>query len=159
MKEILLPVAGVIAFIVVVGIFTQKAKNLPLNLIPQVETKEVQIGNTKITAEIADTPQKRELGLSGRTSLADGRGMLFIFDQKKAFPSIWMKDMHFGIDIVWIADGKIAKIDDHVPAPVSGTPESELKIYYPDKPVDYVLEVPANFLEKSGVNVGASVDF
>lgn len=156
MKELLIPIAGVAAFIIVVGaIIPRFSQN---SIITKPQTKEITIGSTKITADIADTQAKRTQGLSGKVSLGEGAGMLFIFDQKKVFPSIWMKDMLISIDIIWITDGKVVKIDANVPVPAKGIAESNLKLYYPDKPIDYVLEVNAGFSEKNNIKIGSEVD-
>ena len=54
----------------------------------------VLVGNVEIEIEIADTPAERSQGLSGRRSLAENEGMLFVFDSS-LIASFWMKDMRF----------------------------------------------------------------
>ncbi|MFA6341035.1 MAG: DUF192 domain-containing protein, partial [Candidatus Paceibacterota bacterium] len=62
--------------------------------------KEINMGNKLIKVDIADDDCKRSLGLSGRRSLKDDEGMLFIFDKVGNY-GFWMKDMLFPIDIIW----------------------------------------------------------
>jgi len=62
-------------------------------------------GKTCFYAEIADTLGERERGLSGKQSLGDDKGMLFIFEEE-TLPGFWMKDMKFPIDILWIDENK-----------------------------------------------------
>jgi hypothetical protein len=54
-------------------------------------TKIVHIGSTSVIAEVADTPALIERGLSGRGSLQDGQGMLFVFSAENRW-GFWMKD-------------------------------------------------------------------
>jgi hypothetical protein len=157
MKDLLLPIVAVSVFIILVGFFIPRLQNGSIPTVPV--TKEVKIGNTAITAEVADTETKRVKGLSGKTFIPENQGMLFIFDQKPVFPSIWMKDMLFPIDIIWITDSKIAKIDSNVPAPAKETPDDRLRLYYPNKPIDYVLEVNGGFTQKNNLKVGDSATF
>lgn len=51
--------------------------------------------------ECAVTPEARIKGLSGREALKPGHGMLFIFDTL-AHQGMWMPDMRFPLDIVWL---------------------------------------------------------
>ena len=66
----------------------------------------VAIGGTIVTAEIVDTKEKLELGLSGREGLSFNKGMLFVFP-KTGYHSFWMKDMSFPIDIIWLSKEKL----------------------------------------------------
>ena len=157
MKQVLLPILGTVAFIIVVGLLT-KGSLFPKSPTPtQTPGRQVTIGATTIPVEIADTDAKRSLGLGKRTSLDKDSGMLFIFPQKDVTRNFWMKDMNFAIDIIWINDGKIVRIDKNVP-PQPGVADSALKSYSSGTPVDYVLEVNAGFSEKGGINIGSGVD-
>lgn len=51
--------------------------------------------------ECAVSPVNLAKGLSGRPNLPKGTGMLFIFDDL-AKHSMWMPDMKFPLDIVWL---------------------------------------------------------
>ena len=113
----------------------------------------LRVGNTIINAEIAETDQTRTQGLSGRESLLENAGMLFVFDTSGIY-GFWMKDMHFPIDIIWISDEKV------VVGTASNTlPESYPLIYYPPSAVRYVLEVPAGYAETHNINVGSNAVF
>ena len=115
----------------------------------------LEIGNADIFVEIARDPAAVQKGLSGRASLAPERGMLFIFP-KPDYYRFWMPDMHFPIDIIWIADGKVAGITKNV------SPEfdpSNPHFYLPPVAVRYVLEVNAGFSEMHGIAAGDPVTF
>lgn len=157
MKQILLPLLGTIAFIIAVG-FLAKGYFGPNSVITtQNSEKQVTIGTTAIKVEVADTDQKRALGLGKRSSLASDGGMLFVFPQKGVMVNFWMKDMSFPIDIIWIAGGRVLSIDKMVAAEPN-TPDAKLKIYSPGKSVDYVLEVNSEFSDKNNIKVGDVVD-
>ena len=83
--------------------------------------------------------------------------MLFTFDPQNVTPGFWMKEMLIPIDIIWIEGGHVVKIDKNVEAPKENTPDSELKIYTPDTPIDYVLEVNAGFSDKNSIKVTDTV--
>src|SRR3989344_4329125 len=78
----------------------QYQRHMPLAGTANAPRLVIQVGETTVMAEVADTLALQTRGLSGRTSLGEGEGMLFIFDQEGTH-GIWMKDMHFAIDIVW----------------------------------------------------------
>lgn len=64
--------------------------------------------------ENADTNVARAQGLSGRVSMAEKEGMLFIFNQESN-QCFWMKDMRFPLDIIWLnSQNKIVKIEPNV---------------------------------------------
>jgi uncharacterized membrane protein (UPF0127 family) len=108
----------------------------------------VRINNVEINVDVADTPAKEALGLGGRESLKEGEGMWFVFSRADAY-GFWMKDMKFPIDIIWLDENsKILTIASAV------APETFPKVFYPSGDALYVLEVPANFAEKSHFQIG-----
>lgn len=115
----------------------------------------IQIGNATVAVDIADTEVLREQGLSGRTGLAEGTGMLFVFDTDGVW-GIWMKDMRFAIDIVWVdATGTVITVAANVsPSTYLKTPPG---VFFPDRPARYVIELPAGFTTTHEVAVGAKV--
>ncbi|MBI4054046.1 MAG: DUF192 domain-containing protein [Candidatus Doudnabacteria bacterium] len=114
---------------------------------------KVIIKNTIVPVELAQTPEERRLGLSRRKELLSGEGMLFIFPEK-GYHSFWMKDMKFPLDLVWIDDGRIVGIDQQI------YPEESrvFKIYTPQEPVFYVLEINAGEAKRNGWEVGDEVE-
>ena len=116
-------------------------------------TETLSIGSNTFQVEIADTPEKRQQGLSGRSALADGSGMFFTFDKPGQY-GFWMKDMNFPIDIVWIDENySIVDIDENL------LPETYPKVFYPDQPIKFVLEVPAGTVDKYRIATGTVVQF
>ena len=108
---------------------------------------------TTVIVDVADTEQARQKGLSGNPGLVPGRGMLFIFDKDDAW-GMWMKDMHFSIDILWIdAGGQVVSIQRNV------APESYPTVFRPSSSARYVLEVPAGFSTANNINEGSTMTF
>ena len=91
------PQLVIVACVVIIIVF------ITANVISQRQNKycDISIGNNKIVAELAVTKEQMTQGLSGRDKLAEGKGMLFVYDGYY-IPSFWMKDMKFPIDIIWI---------------------------------------------------------
>lgn len=120
---------------------------------PSLPTGQVVIdGRVGVTVELARTPREREIGLSGRPDLPQGRGMLFVFDRPEPV-TIWMKDMRFPIDILWIEGGRIVQIQRSAKPP---RPDGPIEAY--SAPAALVLEVPAGFAEQERIRVGHRVE-
>jgi len=108
----------------------------------------LSIGNSPILVELARTNLERQKGLSGRNKLPEGRGMLFIHDRDDIY-GYWMPDMHFALDILWIAsDMRVVHIEEDV------RPESYPALFTSPVPARYVLELPSGFVEKHSLTVG-----
>jgi len=160
-KHILFPIAITALIIVSLGFLAKKYQSTtptPTNKNQTEEQKpKVKINNTEIEVEIADTPEKRTKGLSGRDSLDQNKGMLFVFP-KESMATFWMKDMKFDLDIIWIRNLKIAKIDKKAKAPKAGTPDNKLTLYHSEELIDYVLEVNSGFADKNNIKIGDKVE-
>ncbi|MFH0854323.1 MAG: DUF192 domain-containing protein [bacterium] len=138
--------AGVILFAIVIFFNIYK--------LPDLRKKTLLINNKKLEIEIADTTDMRYKGLSGRDYLCEECGMLFIFADKY-FPTFVMRDMKFALDIIWISEGKIIKIDENLPMegkyPQAG--------YVSSEGVDMVLEVNAGYCKKNNIKIGEYLTF
>jgi uncharacterized membrane protein (UPF0127 family) len=111
----------------------------------------ITIGKNTLQVEIASTDAEREQGLSDRTSMPAGHGMLFVFDPPRGV-NFWMKDMQFSLDMVFAtADGVITKIDTNV------TPQSYPELFPSGGPITYVLELPAGYTNTVGIAVGQKI--
>lgn len=124
---------------------------------PTPTVKQIKIGSTNITVTVADTENGRVKGLTGLDHMPADQGMLFVFEAKNVVPSFWMKGMKFPLDFIWIKGGQVAQIDANVPVPSTDTLDSGIKVYIPNSPVDYVLEVNAGFSGTNNIKVGDTV--
>ena len=118
-------------------------------------TRRIKLKDKVLFVEIADTPKKRQTGLSYRTSLSPFDGMLFIFDEPGSI-SIWMKDMRFPLDIVWFnADNEIIDIAARA-LPEGSQPQ---KIFTGKGMAKYMLEVPAGLSDTYQLHTGDTFIF
>ncbi|MFZ5845697.1 MAG: DUF192 domain-containing protein [Patescibacteria group bacterium] len=118
-------------------------------------TAKVKIKDQIFLVEVAVTAKERERGLSGRTTLAPNRGMLFVFASPGVY-HFWMREMRFPLDFIWIKDQTVVDLSENIPSPTGGEKPVELA---PRQPVDKVLEVNAGEVTKYGITVGDKVDF
>ena len=116
------------------------------------EKKDTSIEVTLDTVEIADTPEERAQGLSGRTSIPDDHGMLFVFPEAGSY-GFWMKDMQTSIDIIWLSDdGEVLRVNANV------SPDTYPDSFYPPRPVRYVLETRAGLAGERGWGLGTVLE-
>jgi hypothetical protein len=124
-----------------------------MHLSQDMRATKVTINNTTITARVADTPNLQKRGLSNTTTLSSGQGMLFIFSQSGP-QSIWMKDMQYSLDILWLNGDKVVV---HIGTNIS--PQTYPKVFTSPVPANYVLEVPAGFVKAHQVTEGSQLLF
>jgi len=112
------------------------------------EKRSAVIGETAIFVSIADTMHKRIKGLSGKDGLKELEGMFFIFDENGNH-GIWMKDMLFAIDIIWLNDlHEIIYIEENV------SPDTYPEVFTSNKESRYVLELNAGFVDTYNLRKG-----
>ena len=111
--------------------------------------------DARYRVEIAATPDSRAQGLMFRESLADGRGMLFLFP-KPSVESFWMKNCNFPIDIVWMDSiRKVIFVNAHTP-PCKDDP---CPTYGPKSESLYVLEIGDGAAAKEKIVPGSVLKF
>lgn len=100
--------------------------------------------------EVARSPRQKALGLMYRRSLADGRGMLFPYDEEQEV-SMWMKNTYIPLDMLFIkADGEIHRVA------AMTEPFSE-RIIKSEGPVKAVLEIAGGDAKRLGIAPGDKV--
>lgn len=114
----------------------------------------VMINEGKIKVEIAKTYEEKYNGLSNRENLCENCGMLFIFNEKNKQKFV-MRDMNFPLDIIWINDNEIIKIDKNL-QPEGSNP---INLYNSEAPVNYVLEVNVGFSDKYNIRAGNKINY
>lgn len=124
----------------------------------QTSLIKVASGKLDINAEIAANLAARKKGLGKRDYIDIDNGMLFVFEQPGDY-AIWMKDMKFAIDIIWIDENKmIVDIAENVP-PQPGKSDKELVVYKPKGTSKYILEISAGLVKLNDLKIGDKVDF
>ena len=127
--------------------------------VKEAEGPSATVGEAVFDMEVAQTPEERGRGLSGRDGLEPGSGMLFVF-RSETTTSFWMKGMRFPIDFVWIGAGcTVIDVTLGASAPPPGTADSALPLYTPSAPILYALEINAGEVAELGIEVGDPVAF
>jgi uncharacterized protein len=112
---------------------------------------------TSVRVEIADTEATQEYGLMCRTSLDENTGMLFIFaDLTQA--GFWMKNTLIPLSIAFF-DNRwriVGLMDMDVPPDPSA---NNLRVYTPQHPYRYALEVNLGFFARHQIDTKAQVRF
>ncbi len=115
------------------------------------EVVPAEIEDTVISVLIADTPEKWELGLSGREVLSSKKGMLFVFDSPQRH-GIWMKDMLFPIDIIWLDENMRV-----IQTMTDIEPDTYPQVFEPETQDLYVLEMRAGFVDRANIKIGSEL--
>ncbi len=106
---------------------------------------------TPMRVTVLDGLAERKRGLSGRPSLDPNEGMLFVFSEDD-YHGIWMKEMLFPIDIIWIdKDGVVVSVES------AARPDSYPRVFEPSAPARYVIETNEHFAESFGIRHGSTV--
>ena len=96
-------------------------------------------------------------GLMFRSEFPKDSGMLFTFDNE-GFVGIWMLFMRFPIDMVYLdSEKRIVGIYENI-IPVSMNPKT-WKVYYPEIPAKYILELNSGLVKESKTEIGDILDF
>jgi uncharacterized membrane protein (UPF0127 family) len=107
-----------------------------------------------LLVEVAQTPEARAKGLSNRASVTHD-GLLLLWDAPGRHP-IWMADMRFALDIVWLDEyGRVLAVLTGVPQCAA----SPCPMYEPSgtEPSTSVLELPAGSAARHAIEVGSVV--
>jgi uncharacterized membrane protein (UPF0127 family) len=114
---------------------------------------DIKLNHQCFVLKYALSDTQKNKGLSGRESLPQDTGMIFIFDQagKQYF---WMKDMKFALDIIWLDSSKrIVGIEKDV------QPDTYPDKFTAQKPAQYVLEFNSGTANKAGLELGQQLNF
>lgn len=90
-------------------------------------------------------------GLSGRDKMDTNRGMIFVFNNDTPRPCMWMKDMKFSLDMVWLDENK--KVTDIKRDLIPAT--------YPNDFCangKYVIEVNSGIADQAGLKIGQQLN-
>lgn len=106
-------------------------------------------GTVLVHAQVADTPQRRKVGLQGRRSLPPDAGMVFLFF-RPTHESFWMKDTEVPLSIAFFGeDGRILALRNMAPCRAQPCPT-----YNPGVAYRGALEVNRGAFRRWGVRVG-----
>jgi uncharacterized protein len=115
----------------------------------QLQRTTLAAGMFQITAQVAQTPEQREIGLMFRAEMPQPEGMLFIFENPSQ-QCFWMKNTLLPLTAAFIADdGVIVNLVDMQP--------QTLNSHCSAKPVRFVLEMNQGWFAKKGIKAGTKL--
>ena len=118
---------------------------------PQLTLQRVKLsaGMHQIDAQVAATPDERQIGLMFRKEMPQHEGMIFVFEQA-AQQCFWMKNTLLPLTAAFVADdGTIVNLADMKP--------QTMQSHCSDKPVRYVLEMNRGWFTKKGLKAGSKL--
>ena len=135
---------------------SERTKSEELNATSLPNKVKITINNVDLQADVALSSEEQTKGLSIKDSLKSNEGMIFPYESPRTL-RLWMKDMKFPIDILWLdADKKVVHIEEGLQpcGPLLPCPS-----YTPDVQAQYVLETVAGFSSANGITTGIPVEF
>jgi len=155
--QVLVPITIAAVIVGIAGILS-----LPSDV--KLESVEFPRGTVKIDGivlevQIADTDPRRARGLMFQEQLPLDEGMLLVFDDANK-RSIWMLNMQFPLDVIWIDDNsKVVFIEKNVP-PCKTALETVTCPSYKggNKDAQYVLEVTAGFVDAFKITTESTLE-
>jgi len=109
----------------------------------------------ELVAEKAVTTAQRARGLMFRDELPAGQGMLLVFPDT-GFRSIWMKNVRFPLDLVWLDEqDRVVHLEQNAPP----CPEEPCPDYHSLRKASTVLELNAGAVGKWGIRLGDQLEF
>ena len=115
----------------------------------------ITYGGARIRVLLADSPRRMMLGLMHRSGLGKAEGMLFV-PGHNAMHGIWMHNMRFSIDILWLS--RNGKVVDMLENAKPCTSIFNCPTYKPSRPSFYILELAAGSARRMGVKAGSRFD-
>lgn len=118
---------------------------------PQMNLQRVKLsaGMHLIDAQVALTPEQRQIGLMFRKEMPQQEGMIFIFEQP-AQQCFWMKNTLLPLTAAFVADdGTIVNLADMKPQTTDP--------HCSTQPVRYVLEMNKGWFAKKGIRAGSKL--
>lgn len=123
----------------------------------ELEKGIVTVGDTSWSIEVADTPEAQRTGLSGRDSLRERNGMLFMFDRSLS-AKFWMVGMEFPLDFIWISEHCVVlEIISDVPILTTSQDRSTVPTYGSSVSSKYTLEINAGEAARYNIQPGDKI--
>jgi uncharacterized protein len=114
--------------------------------LPQIR---LNAGIHNINAELAATPEQREIGLMFRPVMEVNDGMLFVFE-RAGQQCFWMKNTLIPLSAAFVADdGTVVNIEAMKPQTLDG--------HCSTQPVRFVLEMNDGWFAKRGIKPGSKL--
>ena len=116
-------------------------------------TRLASINGATLWLEEVSTPSTMQRGLSRRAVLPENSGMIFDFGTM-GYQKMWMKDMNFSLDFIWIDDqSNVVGVRENV------SPQTWPETFATERPARYVVEVNAGWIARHAVHAGDRVQW
>jgi uncharacterized membrane protein (UPF0127 family) len=116
---------------------------------PQLPLVELFAGMHRIEAELAATPESRQIGMMQRTIMAPQRGMLFVFTEAEKH-CMWMRNTLLPLSVAFLDDkGRIINVEDMQPRTENN--------HCAAKPARYALEMNLGWFKTRGLGQGFAI--
>jgi len=118
---------------------------------PQTNLQRIKLtaGMYVIDAQVAITPEQRQIGLMQRKDMPQHEGMIFVFEQASQ-QCFWMKNTILPLTAAFVADdGTIVNMADMKPETTDP--------HCSAKPVRYVLEMNKGWFSRKGIKPGSKL--
>ncbi len=141
------PIAGFIAALSPLPLYfwTHQPQSLPIGA-------TFTSNNQTIKLEVARVAQELSKGLKFRKSIPNNHGMLFAINKSEPI-SLWMKDTHIPLDMIFLKSGEIKHIVRNAPPCTTRECPKYNSVY----PVNQVIELPAGSADTLGLNHGGFI--
>jgi uncharacterized membrane protein (UPF0127 family) len=128
---------------------TAQAQLSPPGQAQQLPATTLNAGMHNIRAQLAMTPEQRQVGLMYRREMPANDGMLFVFEEPQP-QCFWMKNTLLPLTIAFLADdGTIVNLADMQPMNEAS--------HCSAKPVRYALEMNQGWFAKRGIKAGSKL--
>ena len=135
------PLLALLAALATTPVGAQQPQQLPM--------VTLNAGMHNVQAQVAASPDQRQIGLMYRREMPTNEGMLFVFEDASR-QCFWMRNTLLPLSIAFVADdGTIVNLADMKPM----TEDS----HCPSKPVRYALEMNAGWFAKRGIGPGSKL--
>lgn len=114
---------------------------------------DMWLGDGVFRTELALDNNSRTKGLSGTPTLSPDRALLMVFPSEGKW-GIWMKDMNYPIDIVWLDQSK--KVIYIVK---NASPDDQTTVYQPKTPAKYVVELTGGTVDSRRIKIDSVAIF
>lgn len=114
----------------------------------------ITINGVQLRAAYACTKEEQAQGLSDISEedwLKRADAMVFHFEDS-AVRHFWMKGMQFPLDVLWVQNGQIVKMEGDIQPPAPGT--EPIRMNSAPHLVETVIELPAGSIDRYGLTEG-----
>lgn len=120
--------------------------SLPLPATAELPMVELGAGMYRIEAELAATPQSRQIGLMNRRAMPAQHGMVFVFTEDQRH-CMWMRNTLIPLSVAFLdREGRIVNIEDMQPQTENN--------HCAAQPARYALEMNLGWFAEKGIRAG-----